>query len=147
MSSATDTFLASGATSLKALSQTYVLCESLSSNPTLHRHRRRHRHRPTHICCSSYTDDPAHRLAQPLALLTLSPFFLFSAYATLILINRPLSVVNLLVGQLGNEGINYILKESWKGDRPGLLGDGYGMPSSHSQVNTRVTCEPDQLDD
>lgn len=31
MSSATDTFLASGATSLKALSQTYVLCESLSS--------------------------------------------------------------------------------------------------------------------
>ncbi len=82
----------------------------------------------------TFPDDPSHRLAQPFALLTLSPFFLFSAYATLILINRPLSVVNILVGQLTNEGINYVLKEHWKADRPGMLGDGYGMPSSHSQV-------------
>jgi dolichyldiphosphatase len=68
--------------------------------------------------------------------LTLSPFFLFSAYATLILINRPLSVVNILIGQLANEGINYVLKEHLKADRPTVLGDGYGMPSSHSQVGS-----------
>ena len=81
-------------------------------------------------------DDPAsHPVGPLLALLTLSPFFLFSSYATIILINRPLSGFNILLGQLGNEALNGILKRRLKGARPGKLGDGYGMPSSHSQVD------------
>lgn len=86
-------------------------------------------------------DDPAsHPVGPLLALLTLSPFFLFSSYATIILINRPLSGFNILLGQLGNEALNGILKRRWRGVRPGKLGDGYGMPSSHSQVSILRQC-------
>lgn len=85
---------------------------------------------------TSSSDDPSSHPVGPLfALLTLSPFFLFSSYASIILINRPLSGFNLLLGQLGNEALNGVLKRRWKGVRPGALGDGYGMPSSHSQVS------------
>lgn len=83
-------------------------------------------------------DDPStHPVGPVLALLTLSPFFLFSAYTAVIVINRPLSVVNLLVGQLGNEAWNGVLKKSLRGERPWVVGDGWGMPSSHSQVSRR----------
>ncbi|KAJ9099151.1 hypothetical protein QFC21_004030 [Naganishia friedmannii] len=78
-------------------------------------------------------DPSTHPVGPVLALLTLSPFFLFSAYTAVIVINRPLSVVNLLVGQLGNEVWNGVLKKSLKGERPWVVGDGWGMPSSHSQ--------------
>ena len=83
-----------------------------------------------------FPDDPSsHPVGPLLALLTLSPFFLFSSYATIILVNRPLSGFNILLGQLSNEALNGVLKRRWKGIRPGKLGDGYGMPSSHSQVS------------
>ncbi|GHJ90371.1 hypothetical protein NliqN6_6773 [Naganishia liquefaciens] len=78
-------------------------------------------------------DPSSHPVGPLLALLTLSPFFLFSSYATIILVNRPLSGFNILLGQLSNEALNGVLKRRWKGIRPGKLGDGYGMPSSHSQ--------------
>ncbi|KAJ9103309.1 hypothetical protein QFC20_004784 [Naganishia adeliensis] len=77
--------------------------------------------------------NPSTPIAPLLALLTLSPFFLFSSYATIILINRPLSGLNILLGQLANEVFNGILKRRLRGVRPGALGEGYGMPSSHSQ--------------
>lgn len=103
------------------------------------------------LSCNSYhnatdnlrVDNPSTPIAPLLALLTLSPFFLFSSYATIILINRPLSGLNILLGQLANEVFNGILKRRLRGVRPGALGEGYGMPSSHSQVSTlRVRLDP-----
>lgn len=112
--------------SLVPLDYTYVLCESLY-------------HRHTYLTNIPPQDDPATPLAPLLALLTLSPFFLFSSYATVILINRPLSGLNILLGQLANEVFNGVLKRRLRGVRPGALGEGYGMPSSHSQVRLSPT--------
>lgn len=70
-----------------------------------------------------------------LALITLSPIFFIVSYTTLILVNRQSQTICLLLGQLLNELINYILKQYIKQERPGDLGTGYGMPSSHSQFS------------
>jgi membrane-associated phospholipid phosphatase len=117
-------------TSLVPLDYTYVVCESemlnlINLGPCTEK-----------LAIRTTLDDPTDLISAPLALLTLSPFFLFSAYATLIIINRPLSVVNLFIGQLANEGLNKVLKRTLKAGRPWVLGDGYGMPSSHSQVSS-----------
>lgn len=108
--------------SLVPLDYTYVLCKQripvTTNDPNIHP-----------------VDDPSTPIAPLLALLTLSPFFLFSSYATIILINRPLSGLNILLGQLTNEVFNGVLKRRLRGVRPGALGEGYGMPSSHSQVS------------
>ena len=83
--------------------------------------------------------DPSDRTSIPLTLLSLSPIFLFVAYFTLIVFTRRLTVLALACGSIGNEILSLGLKRIWKGERPykgllGEVGDGYGMPSSHSQA-------------
>ncbi|KAJ2844176.1 hypothetical protein GGI22_006967, partial [Coemansia erecta] len=54
--------------------------------------------------------------------------------ATIVLSRRETAGILLLAGQLTNEGFNLVLKGCIQQERPNLhLGDGYGMPSSHSQ--------------
>ncbi|KAF8923814.1 PAP2 domain protein [Dissophora ornata] len=66
--------------------------------------------------------------------LTLSPLAITCGYIAVILTTRDLTVILMLAGQFINECINYILKRMLKQGRPtDYLGDGYGMPSSHSQ--------------
>ncbi|KAI8346591.1 phosphatidic acid phosphatase type 2/haloperoxidase [Mortierella sp. GBAus27b] len=72
------------------------------------------------------------------AYITLSPFGITCGYIAVILSTRDLSVLLMLVGQFLNECINFVLKRTIKQERPTAhldlgLGDGYGMPSSHSQ--------------
>ncbi|KAI7833730.1 phosphatidic acid phosphatase type 2/haloperoxidase [Kickxella alabastrina] len=53
---------------------------------------------------------------------------------TVVLSRREVAGILLLLGQLANEAFNLVLKQMVKIDRPNPhLGDGYGMPSSHSQ--------------
>ena len=84
--------------------------------------------------------DPSHPpfLSLPLSLLSLSPIFLFVSYFTLLVFDRRLTVLNLALGSIVNEVLSWTLKRIWKGDRPyvgmGEVGQGYGMPSSHSQA-------------
>lgn len=84
--------------------------------------------------------DPSHPkyLSLPLTLLSLSPIFLFVSYFTLVIFDRRITVLNLALGSIANEVLSFGLKRIWKGDRPyvgmGVIGDGYGMPSSHSQA-------------
>jgi dolichyldiphosphatase len=83
--------------------------------------------------------DPHDRTSTPLALLSLSPIFLFVAYFTLIIFTRRLTILGLAAGSVGNEVLSLALKRAWKGERPykdilGEVGEGYGMPSSHSQA-------------
>jgi dolichyldiphosphatase len=74
-------------------------------------------------------------LGKPMAVLSLVPISLIVAYLTLIVVNRDTKILALFIGQLLNEGINKILKNTIKEPRPSsLIRDGsYGMPSSHSQ--------------
>ncbi|KAF9914777.1 hypothetical protein BX616_007575 [Lobosporangium transversale] len=66
--------------------------------------------------------------------LTLSPLAIICGYIAVVLTTRDLTVVTMFAGQLLNEGINFVLKRLVKQARPTeYLGDGYGMPSSHSQ--------------
>ena len=84
--------------------------------------------------------DPSHPtyISIPLTLLSLSPIFLFVSYFTLIIFNRRLTLFLLAIGSVVNEILSWGLKRSWKSQRPyvglGEVGDGYGMPSSHSQA-------------
>ncbi|KAJ1993548.1 hypothetical protein GGI26_000678 [Coemansia sp. RSA 1358] len=69
-----------------------------------------------------------------LALASLFPVFLVVMETTIVLSRREATGILLLIGQLLNEASNLILKSVIQHDRPNLhLGDGYGMPSSHSQ--------------
>ncbi|KAJ2556442.1 hypothetical protein EV175_002001 [Coemansia sp. RSA 1933] len=71
------------------------------------------------------------------ALASLIPIFLVVVETTIVLSRRELAGVLLLVGQLANEGSNLVLKTIIQQERPNMhLGDGYGMPSSHSQFMT-----------
>ncbi|KAG0370095.1 phosphatidic acid phosphatase type 2/haloperoxidase [Gamsiella multidivaricata] len=66
--------------------------------------------------------------------LTLSPLAITCGYIGVILTTRDLTVILMFAGQLLNECINFALKRLVKQARPtSYLGDGYGMPSSHSQ--------------
>ncbi|KAF9962052.1 hypothetical protein BGZ65_009799 [Modicella reniformis] len=68
------------------------------------------------------------------AYLTLSPLAITCGYIAVVLATRDLSVILMFGGQLLNECINFVLKRIVKQARPTAeLGDGYGMPSSHSQ--------------
>jgi dolichyldiphosphatase len=82
--------------------------------------------------------DPAHPLSIPFTLLSLTPIFLFVSYFTLIIFDRRITVLALAVGSIANEILSLGLKRVLKGERPyigyGEVGDGYGMPSSHSQA-------------
>ncbi|KAG0328590.1 hypothetical protein BG000_000421 [Podila horticola] len=73
-------------------------------------------------------------LSKLLAYVTLSPLAILCGYAGAILTGRDLKAVIMLGGQLLNEVVNQALKRLVKQARPTeYLGDGYGMPSSHSQ--------------
>jgi len=82
--------------------------------------------------------DPSHPLSIPFTLLSLTPIFLFVSYFTLIIFERRLTVLGLAAGSVLNEILSLGLKRVLKGERPyvgfGEVGDGYGMPSSHSQA-------------
>lgn len=83
--------------------------------------------------------DPHDPSSIPLALLSLSPIFLFVAYFTLLIFTRRLTILGLAGGSVGSEILSLALKRAWKGERPykgilGEVGEGYGMPSSHSQA-------------
>lgn len=82
--------------------------------------------------------DPAHPLSIPFTLLSLSPIFLFVSYFTLLIFDRRITVLALASGSILNEALSLVLKRILKGERPyigfGEVGDGYGMPSSHSQA-------------
>ncbi|KAF9934363.1 hypothetical protein BGZ67_003872 [Mortierella alpina] len=66
--------------------------------------------------------------------LTLSPLAITCGYIAVVLTTRDLTPLLMLVGQLLNECTNAVLKRLVKQARPTeYLGDGYGMPSSHSQ--------------
>ncbi|KAK3821069.1 MAG: PAP2 superfamily-domain-containing protein [Benniella sp.] len=73
------------------------------------------------------------------AFITLSPFGITCGYIAVILATRDLSIILMLAGQFLNECVNYVLKRVIKQERPTTgrldlgLGEGYGMPSSHSQ--------------
>ncbi|KAG2216554.1 hypothetical protein INT45_006030 [Circinella minor] len=78
--------------------------------------------------------DPKDKLAYLLAYITLSPLAILVLYASIIISRREIAGITMLVGQLVNEGINFILKEYLQIARPHAhLGNGYGMPSSHAQ--------------
>ena len=86
--------------------------------------------------------NPSHPpyLSLPLTLLSLSPIFLFVAYFTLIIFTRRFTTLKLALGQVVNEALSLFLKKALKGKRPyadmgmGEVGEGWGMPSSHSQA-------------
>ncbi|KAF9185819.1 hypothetical protein BGZ49_004241 [Haplosporangium sp. Z 27] len=69
-----------------------------------------------------------------LAYVTLTPLGIICGYVAVISTSRDLKPLVMLGGQLANEVLNLILKRIVKQARPTeYLGDGYGMPSSHSQ--------------
>jgi len=82
--------------------------------------------------------DPAHPLSIPFTLLSLTPIFLFVSYFTLLIFDRRITILALAAGSIANEIISLGLKKVLKGERPyvghGEVGEGYGMPSSHSQA-------------
>ncbi|KAL9533404.1 putative dolichyldiphosphatase [Sphaerulina musiva] len=68
------------------------------------------------------------------AYLALVPQALIISYVTLIWATREIEVVIMFAGQLGCEGLNWILKRYFREARPTeTIGKGYGMPSSHAQ--------------
>ncbi|KAG0210573.1 Dolichyldiphosphatase 1 [Mortierella sp. GBA30] len=73
-------------------------------------------------------------LSKLFAYVTLSPMALVCGYVAVIITSRDLKPAVMFAGQLANEIVNQILKRLVKQARPTeYLGDGYGMPSSHSQ--------------
>ncbi|KFH74219.1 hypothetical protein MVEG_01432 [Podila verticillata NRRL 6337] len=83
----------------------------------------------THVQFSD--DDLASKI---FAHLTLSPLAITCGYIAVILTTRDLTPILMLAGQALNECVNFVLKRFVKQARPTeYLGDGYGMPSSHSQ--------------
>ncbi|KAG9325867.1 hypothetical protein KVV02_006861 [Mortierella alpina] len=73
-------------------------------------------------------------ISQFFAYVTLSPLALVCGYVAIIITSRDIKPAVMFAGQLANEVVNQILKRLVKEARPTeYLGDGYGMPSSHSQ--------------
>ncbi|RCH98814.1 hypothetical protein CU097_014408 [Rhizopus azygosporus] len=78
--------------------------------------------------------DPQDKISYAFAYITLAPIAILVFYASVIVSRREMAGILMLLGQLLNEVINYLLKEAIEQERPyAHLGDGYGMPSSHSQ--------------
>ncbi|KAI9292642.1 hypothetical protein K502DRAFT_294996 [Neoconidiobolus thromboides FSU 785] len=68
-----------------------------------------------------------------LAYLTLSPLAILVAYVSIAISRREFAVMLMFLGQLINEGVNFVLKRIIKENRPtDFLGKGHGMPSSHA---------------
>ncbi len=76
-------------------------------------------------------------LGELLALISLTPIFIMVAYAVLLASRRDLHTASLLLGQLLNEALNYVLKHIIKEPRPSRASaeflPEYGMPSNHAQ--------------
>ncbi|KAL1922461.1 uncharacterized protein VTP21DRAFT_10000 [Calcarisporiella thermophila] len=72
-------------------------------------------------------------IAHVFAYVTLLPLAIIVAYASVIAARREIAPFFALVGQLANEGLNALLKQWIKQERPTQLAKGYGMPSSHAQ--------------
>ncbi|KAI8911019.1 phosphatidic acid phosphatase type 2/haloperoxidase [Gorgonomyces haynaldii] len=68
-----------------------------------------------------------------LAVASLVPILLLQSLGTLVLYNFNAEALVMLIGQLLNEALNYVLKDSIKEPRPFDVGTGYAMPSSHAQ--------------
>ncbi|CEP08496.1 hypothetical protein [Parasitella parasitica] len=78
--------------------------------------------------------NPSDKISYVFAYITLAPIAILVFYASVIVSRREVAGILILLGQLLNEAFNYVLKEHIEQDRPHAhLGDGYGMPSSHSQ--------------
>ncbi|KAJ3162714.1 Dolichyldiphosphatase 1 [Geranomyces michiganensis] len=78
--------------------------------------------------------DPSDPIGMLMAYVSLVPLALIISYVTLIAFRRDLATCLMLLGQLTNEGVNFIAKRIVREARPTeYLGNGYGMPSSHSQ--------------
>ncbi|KAF9431992.1 hypothetical protein BGZ76_011440 [Entomortierella beljakovae] len=73
-------------------------------------------------------------ISKLLAYVTLTPLCIICGYVAVVLTSRDLKPLVMFAGQLANELLNLALKHLVKQARPTeYLGDGYGMPSSHSQ--------------
>ncbi|KAL8838717.1 MAG: hypothetical protein Q9170_002019 [Blastenia crenularia] len=82
----------------------------------------------------SVTHDASDPVAYLCAWLALVPQILSVVYATLVWSSREVEVINMFVGQMGCEALNFLLKRLIKGERPPRIrAKGYGMPSSHAQ--------------
>ncbi|KAI8640860.1 DOLPP1 protein [Parasitella parasitica] len=78
--------------------------------------------------------NPSDKISYAFAYITLAPIAILVFYASVIVSRREIAGILILSGQLMNEAFNYVLKQHIEQDRPHAhLGDGYGMPSSHSQ--------------
>jgi dolichyldiphosphatase len=78
--------------------------------------------------------DPSSHLSHASAYLALVPQVLMITYVTLIWSTREIEIALMFAGQLGCEGLNWMLKRYIREERPTqMLGKGYGMPSSHAQ--------------
>ncbi|KAI9471825.1 MAG: phosphatidic acid phosphatase type 2/haloperoxidase [Benjaminiella poitrasii] len=78
--------------------------------------------------------NPLDKVSYAFAYITLAPIAILVFYASAIVSRREMAGILMLLGQLTNEAVNYVLKETIEQERPHVhLGDGYGMPSSHSQ--------------
>ncbi|OAJ40278.1 hypothetical protein BDEG_24033 [Batrachochytrium dendrobatidis JEL423] len=71
--------------------------------------------------------DPADPLGKLMAYATLTPIALLVAYTTQCLFSRDLASGFMLLGQLVNEGVNYILKNSIRQDRPTVYSSIYTL--------------------
>ncbi|KAK5108161.1 hypothetical protein LTR62_008692 [Meristemomyces frigidus] len=83
--------------------------------------------------------DPTDPLSYLSAYLALVPQALVITYVALIWSTREAEILLMFAGQMGCEGLNWILKRWIKEERPTraetieMHGKGYGMPSSHAQ--------------
>lgn len=82
--------------------------------------------------------DSTSPIGLPLALVSVSPIFLFVAYFSLVVFTRRLSLALLAAGSVFNEVLSLGIKRLLKAPRPFPelkdVGHGYGMPSSHTQA-------------
>lgn len=72
-----------------------------------------------------------------LAWTSLSPIFILIGFLTHIYFRREIHTISFLIGQVGNELFNQVLKYAVKEERPpsphNMLSNVYGWPSAHSQ--------------
>lgn len=62
--------------------------------------------------------NPTDKLSYLLAYITLAPIAILVFYASVIVSRREVAGILMLMGQLLNEGLNYLLKEHIAQDRP-----------------------------
>ncbi|KAF2770775.1 DOLPP1 protein [Teratosphaeria nubilosa] len=78
--------------------------------------------------------NPHDPLSHISAYLALVPQALMITYVSLIWGTREIEIALMFAGQLGCEGLNWMLKRYIEEERPTQMhGKGYGMPSSHAQ--------------